>query len=77
MPIAMIHMLEGRDKETKHQLIKNVSNTIIDTLQCPPESVRVLIQEMSNDHYGVAGLPVLEYRLQKGTQSKTPEENNK
>jgi len=69
MPIATIHILEGRDKETKHNLIKNVSDAVIDTLKCPPESVRVILQEMNHDHYGVGGLPVIEYRLQKGKEN--------
>lgn len=70
MPICTIHLLEGRDKERKKALIKNVSQTIIDTLECPPESVRVILQEMSHDHYGIAGLPVLEYRVKKAGQGK-------
>jgi 4-oxalocrotonate tautomerase len=70
MPIATIHLLEGRDKELKHKLIKNVSHTIVETLDCQPESVRVILQEMNPDHYGVAGLPVMEYRVQKGKELK-------
>jgi 4-oxalocrotonate tautomerase len=70
MPIVTIHLLEGRDKEKKRNLIKNVSQSVIDSLECPPESVRVILQEMSPDHYGIAGLPVMEYRVQKGKRNR-------
>jgi 4-oxalocrotonate tautomerase len=62
MPIVTINILEGRTKEQKTNLIKNVSSAVMETLGAPPESVRVIINEMPFDHYGIAGLPVLEYR---------------
>ncbi|NIM12104.1 MAG: 2-hydroxymuconate tautomerase family protein [Candidatus Aminicenantes bacterium] len=65
MPIVTIHMLAGRDNEKKKELIKNVSDSVIKTLEVPPESVRVIINEMPVEHYGIAGLPVMEYRMKK------------
>ena len=66
MPIVTINILEGRTKEQKTNLIKNVSSAVIETLAVPPDSVRVIINEMPFDHYGIAGRPVLEYRALKG-----------
>jgi 4-oxalocrotonate tautomerase len=65
MPIVTINILEGRTKEQKTNLIKNVSSAVMETLAVPPDSVRVIINEMPFDHYGIAGLPVLEYRAMK------------
>jgi 4-oxalocrotonate tautomerase len=65
MPIITVQMLEGRDKEKKKELIKNVTEIVVETLEVMPESVRVILQEMPVDNYGVAGLPVMEYRLSK------------
>jgi 4-oxalocrotonate tautomerase len=65
MPIVTIHMLEGRDNEKKKELIKNVSDSVVKTLDVPLESVRVIINEMPVEHYGIAGLPVREYRIKK------------
>lgn len=65
MPIVTVNLLEGRDKETKKQLIRNISAAVIETLAVPPESVRVMLNEMAFEDYGIAGLPVLEYRVQK------------
>ena len=66
MPIVTINILEGRTKEQKTNLIKNVSSAVIETLTVPSESVRVIINEMPFENYGIAGLPVLEYRAMKG-----------
>ncbi len=70
MPIVTIHLLEGRDKEKKRDLIKNVSDAIVKTLDVPPDSVRVILQEMANDHFGIAGLPIQEYWLKNGKENK-------
>ncbi len=45
MPIVTIHILEGRDQQTRQDLIKNVTTAIIDTLGVPAESVRIIINE--------------------------------
>ena len=65
MPILTIHMLEGRTKEQKRKLIEKVADTVVETLDTPPEAVRIIINEMVSEHYGVAGLPVNEYRVKK------------
>lgn len=70
MPIITVHMLEGRSKEKKKELIQKITGTVTETLQMPPESVRVVLEEMSHDNYGVAGLPIMEYRLKKAEENK-------
>ena len=46
MPIVNIQILQGRPPEKIRQLISNVSQTVAETLEVPPERVRVLIQEV-------------------------------
>ncbi|MCU0286845.1 MAG: 2-hydroxymuconate tautomerase family protein [Acidobacteria bacterium] len=65
MPIITIHMLKGRDVETRRELIKNVTAAVTSTLDVPGENVRVILNEMENENYGVAGLPIMEYREEK------------
>ena len=67
MPVLTVQMLEGRDKAKKKELIRNVTTAVAETLEIPDESIRVILQEVSSDNYGVAGLPVMEYRVKKGT----------
>lgn len=65
MPIITISMLEGRSKEIKKELIRNVTDTVMETLDTPAEACRIVIHEMANEDYGVAGLPVNEYRVKR------------
>jgi len=62
MPIAVIHILEGREKTKKELLIKKVSKSICESLEVPEERVRVIINEMKSENFGIAGLPVDQYR---------------
>ncbi|MFB3738995.1 MAG: 2-hydroxymuconate tautomerase [Candidatus Velamenicoccus archaeovorus] len=57
MPIVQIDLLEGRDTERKHRLIRLVTEAVCEALEARPESVRVILREMDGDHYGVAGVP--------------------
>ena len=55
MPIAQIHIIEGRSDEQKEALIAEVTAAIMKALDAPQQSVRVLITEMPKQHFGIAG----------------------
>ncbi|GGB87222.1 hypothetical protein GCM10011352_11430 [Marinobacterium zhoushanense] len=56
MPIAVVHIMEGRSEEKKERLIAEVSEAIARSLDAPLESVRVLITEMPKEHFGIGGV---------------------
>jgi 4-oxalocrotonate tautomerase len=56
MPIANLMILEGRAPEVKQALIRGVTNAIVDSLQVKPESVRVILQEIPPQHWGIGGV---------------------
>jgi 4-oxalocrotonate tautomerase len=55
MPIATINIIEGRSDEQKEELILKVSQAIHEALNAPIESVRVIINEMPKQHFGIGG----------------------
>lgn len=55
MPIAQLHVLEGRSDEQKERLIEEVTAAIARALDAPEQSVRVIITEMPRQHYGIGG----------------------
>lgn len=55
MPIATINIIEGRSDEKKEKLIEKVTDAICESLDAPRESVRIIINEMPKQHYGIAG----------------------
>ena len=56
MPIAQIYLMEGRTEDQKRALIEKVTLAIVEAVAAPKESVRVLLQEMPKEHWGIAGV---------------------
>jgi len=55
MPIAQINMLEGRTEEQKAAVIEKVTDALCEAVGAPRETVRVMINEMTNTQYGIGG----------------------
>jgi 4-oxalocrotonate tautomerase len=73
MPIVTIQVTRegstpGRDSVTadeKAQLIKGVSQVLLDVLNKPLEATFVVIEEVDTENWGWGGLPVNEFRKQR------------
>ncbi len=55
MPIVPVKMLEGRTEEQKRALCQKVTMAVSETTGAPEANVTVIIEEMSKNHYAVAG----------------------
>ncbi|MDD2568269.1 MAG: tautomerase family protein [Clostridia bacterium] len=55
MPIVQVEILP-RSQELKRALAKEVTKTIVNVLNCPPDAVRVIIREMPPENYAMAGV---------------------
>ncbi|MDP4107058.1 MAG: 4-oxalocrotonate tautomerase [Bacillota bacterium] len=60
MPLIQINIMEGRPPEKIKALIENITDTVVETLDAPKQSVRVLVTEMPKTHWGIAGVPASE-----------------
>ncbi len=58
MAIVTISIIEGRDQAVKNRLIARLTDAVVETLGAQPGQVRVIINEVRNGAYGVAGKPV-------------------
>lgn len=58
MPLIQVTMVQGRTTEQKHALIRNLSQSMAETLDVPLERIRVAIYEVSSDEWGIGGQPV-------------------
>ncbi|MCA0174584.1 2-hydroxymuconate tautomerase family protein [Bacillus sp. RAR_GA_16] len=56
MPIAHIHILEGRGLETKRKLVSEVSYAISHSLDVEISKVRVLLHEIPEENWSVGGV---------------------
>jgi len=61
MPIITVNTIEGKDKETKRILIQKLTDVTAETLQAPPETIRVIIRDIPIDNYGIGGIPIKEF----------------
>ncbi|PSJ46410.1 MULTISPECIES: 2-hydroxymuconate tautomerase [Zobellella] len=55
MPIVLVNMMEGRNDAQKEAVIEEVTAALVRALDAPRESVRVLINELPPQHFGIGG----------------------
>jgi 4-oxalocrotonate tautomerase len=65
MPFITVQLIEGRSVEQKHALIKEISEAAIRVLDADPDNVRIVINEVTADDWGVGGVPVAVSRDKK------------
>jgi 4-oxalocrotonate tautomerase len=65
MPIVDISLLEGRDRAKKARLIREVTDAVERALGVSRESIRVLLREVPEEHWGVGGETKAKARREK------------
>jgi 4-oxalocrotonate tautomerase len=66
MPYVNIKVTrEGVTEAQKSELIKGVTDLLVDVLQKSPATTMVVIDEVDMENWGIGGLPVNEYRRMK------------
>ncbi len=58
MPTVQISMLPGRTPEKKEELIKNITQTIADTLGISKDRVHILLYELPKENMAHGGVPL-------------------
>lgn len=56
MPIIEMHMIEGRTVDQKQRVAAAVTKAVAESLDCSPETVRILITEHLQHEFYVGGL---------------------
>lgn len=55
MPILHLEMHPGRTLEQKRAFVREVTRVTVETLACPPESVDIVISEVSREAWAKGG----------------------
>jgi 4-oxalocrotonate tautomerase len=55
MPTIIISMIEGRSKEQKAQIVKEITDTMVRVARTTPENVRIIITDHSKDNLAQSG----------------------
>jgi 4-oxalocrotonate tautomerase len=53
MPIITVNLLTGRDAAKKRALIREIAAAAVRALDVPPASVRVILNEVPPEHWGI------------------------
>lgn len=56
MPLAHIYIMEGRTVDQKRAIIEKVTQALHEAVGAPKENVRVVIQEVPKNNWGIAGV---------------------
>ena len=56
MPTLRVELLEGRTPEQKKELVKAVTQAVVDTLGSKPESVDVLLYDIKRADWATGGV---------------------
>jgi 4-oxalocrotonate tautomerase len=56
MPRIIVQAIEGRTLEQKRRLVRAITEGVVDAFSCSPESVTVVIEEISREHISEAGV---------------------
>ncbi|RDW20120.1 4-oxalocrotonate tautomerase [Oceanobacillus arenosus] len=62
MPFIQVNIIEGRSPEKKERLIRELTDLTSEVLEAPVENVRVMINELKPEHWGIAGESVKKRR---------------
>jgi 4-oxalocrotonate tautomerase len=66
MPYISVQITaEGNTAEQKAEVIKRITEVLVDVLDKDPATTHVVIEEVPLDNWGVAGVPTLEYRARQ------------
>lgn len=57
MPFIRMVLLRGRTTEQYHRLIREITSTVANVLAMKPDRIRVQIDEVDPDRWGIGGVP--------------------
>ncbi|WP_142846222.1 2-hydroxymuconate tautomerase [Telmatospirillum sp. J64-1] len=57
MPVVDITLIEGRTPEKKLALIRKVTEAVVEAIDAPRDSVRVILREVPGEHFAAGGNP--------------------
>jgi 4-oxalocrotonate tautomerase len=63
MPIVQISLIQGRPPEKKEELMKKVTEAIVEVLKIQADRVRIILNEVSKENLSYGGIPLTKMDL--------------
>jgi 4-oxalocrotonate tautomerase len=67
MPLVEVTLVEGRTPEQLRTLISAVSQAVVDGVDTPLESVRVIVREVPATHFAAGDVTIAERQARRHT----------
>ena len=64
MPYVNLQITKGANREQKAQLVKDITNSLVNVLGKKPEHIHIVIQEIEEENWGFSGLLTDEWKRQ-------------
>ncbi|MFJ9776088.1 4-oxalocrotonate tautomerase family protein [Kitasatospora sp. NPDC101157] len=55
MPMITVDMREGRTVEQKRALVQRLTEAFVETCDCPPDGVWIVLRDVSTDNWAIGG----------------------
>lgn len=55
MPVITMEFLKGRTLEQKQNMVRKVTDAMVETINCTPEAVQIIIHELEPDEIAKNG----------------------
>jgi len=62
MPYVNIQITSGATREQKSQLVRDVTNSLVNVLGKKPEHIHIVIEEITEENWGYAGMLTDDWR---------------
>ena len=62
MPYIKVQITKGATREDKARIVREMTDTLVDTLGKKPEHIHIVIDEVEDENWGYAGMLTDEYR---------------
>ena len=56
MPYINVQITQGATREQKSQLVKDITDSLINVLGKKPEHIHIVIQDIAEENWGYAGM---------------------
>jgi len=63
MPFVQISLVQGRTPSKKEELMKKVTDAIVETLQISKDQVHIVLNEVPKENIGDGGVPLSKQNL--------------
>lgn len=62
MPYVNVQITKGATREQKAEIIKDITESLVNVLNKRPEHIHIVIQEIPDEDWGYAGLPTDQWK---------------